>query len=129
MKILVYEDGYVDLDAPVYMTEKQRECFIVGLKNFLGNVQVKHVIEQIKEMPPPKKISIVDWENPKNLLLLTKGLTEEEIVDKLGMGREHTFAIRLKRAEFLLPLHNWAKKKGITQITEKAIKEFLQEGK
>jgi hypothetical protein len=80
-------------------------------------------------MPEAKKISIVDWKNPKNLLLLTKGLTEEEIADKLGIGREHTFAIRLKRAEFLLPLHSWAKKKGITEITEDVIKEFLQEGK
>jgi|YelNatPaOPRAMG01_1025707.scaffolds.fasta_scaffold15494_10 DNA-directed RNA polymerase specialized sigma subunit len=129
MKILINKNGYVDFEAPIYMTDKQREYFINGMKKIFKDIQIKHIIEQIKEMPERETVAIVDWKNPKNLLLLTKGLTEEEIADKLGIGREHTFAIRLKSADFLLPFYNWARKKGLTQITEKDIEEFLQKGR
>jgi hypothetical protein len=127
MEILINENGYVDLKAPIYMTEEQRKCFIEGMKKIFTDVQVIDVEEQIVEMPKREAKPVVDWKNPKNLYLLTKGLTNEEIARELGVSDEHIFAIQLKRAEFVPKIQQWARKKGITQITEKDVEEFLKE--
>lgn len=129
MRILVLKNVYVDFEAPIFMFKDQKEMFVKGMKKIFGDIQIKHVKEQITEMPEREIKTVVDWKNPKNLLLLTTGLTNEQIADILGIGRKHIFAIQLKRASFILPLHKWARKKGISQITEKDIQEYLQEGK
>jgi len=126
MEILI-GDKYVDFEAPIFMTDEQREKFVDGIKKIFGDVQIKNVEEQIVEMLKPSG-TIIDWKNPKNLFPLTMGnLNEEEIADKLGIDRKHIFAIQLKRASFISEIYDWATKKGITQITEKDIEEFLKE--
>ncbi|MEM5803242.1 MAG: hypothetical protein QW350_00710 [Candidatus Aenigmatarchaeota archaeon] len=125
MKIIVKND-LVDFETPIYMTEEQLDLFVNGMKKIFNDVKTEYVSEQIKEFSVNSK-EIIDWKNPKNLLLLTQGLTEEEIAEKIGIDKKHIFAIRLKSANFLLPFYRWAKKKGLTEISEDDIKEFLME--
>lgn len=46
MKILVYDTGHVDLEAPIHMTDRQREEFIEFFKKFFQNdVEVTNIEE------------------------------------------------------------------------------------
>ena len=125
MIIHIKDKNKIDFQAPVYMIKSQQEKFISGMKEIFGDkIVIKEIIENKKEIKGrtghPIKFSI------KNLLLLADAkLDNEAAAKKLGKTE---FAIQMKRGPYLKGLLEWAKKKGLTELDEKTINEFLKEG-
>ena len=121
MKLLV-RNNFIDLECPVYMSEKQKNKFIDGMKSiFNEKLVVQNIIENKKEMDKVEKHSKKFTEEDE-LILADSSLSNEEVAQLLGKS---SFAVSMKRGPFLMELQEWAKLKGRTKITEKEVHEFL----
>ncbi len=121
MKLLI-QDTFVDLECPIYMSERQKNKFIDGMKSiFKDSIVVENIIENKKEMDNVEKHSRKFTESDE-LILADPSLSNEEVANKLGKS---AFAIQMKRGPFFMELQEWAKKKGKTKITEKEVHEFI----
>ena len=118
MKI-ISNDGKIDFEAPIYMTDEQRLRFIKRIKQIFENVKILQVREQVKEMGElerhPKKWKI------KDLVLAASALSNEEVAKRTG---REIFSVQMKRGSWLMELQTWARKRGLSEITEDDIKEF-----
>ena len=121
MKILI-KDGYVDFEAPIQMTDYQREKFIKFMKKmFPSDFKTREVSEKSKEMgereASPKKWTI----NEYSLLLSPK--SNKELAKKLGRTE---MSVKMERGHFVPEFMVWAKKKGYALSEDKKIiQEFL----
>ena len=101
MKLFI-KNNDIDLEAPIYLLEGQKEKFIEGMKKIFGNRlgKVKDIIELRKEMGKVERHPI-KFTNESLQLLANPKLTNEEIASKLGKTE---FAIQMKRGNWLIDL-------------------------
>ncbi len=114
----------LDFEAPIYMNEEKQKAFIKGMREIFGNeVITNRIIENKKVLSHierhPKKFDLNDM-----ILLANSELEQEQVASKL---KKTPFAIQMKRGPFLKQLMTWAKKKEISKLNEKDVKEFLKE--
>lgn len=122
MRILIKED-YVDLEAPIQMTDKQAEKFYDFLdKMFPGEVQeVQNVPEATKEVGD-RTYNYKDW-TPENLLDLLSSDDNDTVADKQGRTR---MSVLMRRGYFVPEFMKWAKSNGYAlPANAKMIQEFL----
>tara|TARA_B100001971_G_C18144201_1_gene512110 strand:+ start:301 stop:690 length:390 start_codon:yes stop_codon:yes gene_type:complete len=116
--------GFLDFESPIYMDEQKQKEFIKGMKSIFGErILVTKLIENKKVLPNierhPKKFDVNDM-----ILLANSELEQDKIAQKL---KKSSFAIQMKRGPFLIQLMTWAKKKNLSKLNEKDVKEFLRE--
>lgn len=128
MKVTVTEDGYIDFEAPIRMTEGQKEKFVKFMKRIFPTINMKEVNEPIKQMPLGRKSESRDWDNVDEFSLLLGPESNESIAEKTGRS---SMSIRMKRGDFVPEFMVWAKKKGYTyspkNVDKKVVKEFMIE--
>lgn len=118
------KNNLVDFEAPIYMNEKKQEEFVNGMKSIFGDrILVANIIENKKVITNierhPKKFDLAGM-----ILLANSGLAQEQIASEL---KKTSFAIQMKRGPFLMELMTWAKKKNLSKLNEKDVREFLKE--
>jgi hypothetical protein len=127
MRIIITKEGYVDLEAPINMTDKQIEKFVSFMKSLFPYIETLEVNEPIKEFP----IGTGDkkhWNNIDELSLLLGPDDNDTIASKTGRNE---MSVRMKRGDFVKEFMAWAKKKGYSyspkSVEKEVVKEFLQE--
>ena len=124
MVVIIENNGYIDLEMPVYMSDEQRRKFIYLIKMVFGEVEVIEV-----EEPPGHKIegkTTGKW-TVEELKLLFSSMSEDEIAEKINRS---IMSVRMKIGTFKPEFYYWAskKKKVINKKTlDSLIKEFLKE--
>ena len=125
MRILT-KNQFVDFEAPIYMSENQREKFLERMTKLFGDrMGVDNIVENKKEMGRVKR-HFKKFTEEDSIILANPDLSNEELAGKTGKTQ---FAIQMKRGPFLMELQEWALKKGKSKITEKDIEEFLHDKK
>lgn len=127
MRILVNNEEYVDLEAPINMSDRQIEKFVSFMKSSFSGIETLEVKEPVKEFAigtGDKK----DWNNVDELSLLLGPDDNDTIASKTGRNE---MSVRMKRGDFVKEFMAWAKKKGYAysprSVEKKVVKEFLQE--
>ena len=124
MKILVNRQGYVDLEAPIWMTEKNKKKFIDFFKDlFDKEMVVEEVEEKAKEMGE-REVTIKKWVVEDYSLLLGPK-TNSELANEMERTE---MSVKMQRGHFVPEFLVWLKKKGYAFTKDKKIiKEFLEE--
>tara|TARA_Y100000310_G_scaffold328134_1_gene395730 strand:+ start:96 stop:479 length:384 start_codon:yes stop_codon:yes gene_type:complete len=124
MKILI-KDDLVDLEAPIYASEEQKNKIIAFFKDKFPNLSTKDVVEPDREFGE-KDIKLQHKWEAKDYLNLFSTKSNEELGDELGLGTG--MGPQVKRGTFIMAFLKWKNKKGENlPITEELIKEFLEE--
>lgn len=123
MKILVYDSGYIDIEAPIYMSDEQREKFIEFFeKMFPNDVEVVEKEEKSKEFGE-REINLKAWTIDEYELLLSPNSNED-----LAFKMDRTeMSVKMQRGYFVPTFLAWLKKKGYSKPNKNLIKEFLKE--
>lgn len=124
MRLLLHGDRCIDFEAPVYMSEQQRERFIKFMQKLVPGIKVAYVQE--KERKPPRGEPKPWTKHELGLLLRTDD--NETLMKKLGRS---SMSIRLQRGELQPEFFKWAKKEGHVipidnREREPLIKKFLE---
>ncbi len=124
MIIYVDKDGKVDLEAPIHMTDEQREIFSSGMKEIFGKLAIYNIEELEKNMSETER-NPRKW-LPEELLYLLEDKTHEEVASIL---KREPFGVRIKRGIWVGPFQAWALKKGYIKAgkiinTREAIFEY-----
>mgnify|MGYP000287456680 CR=1 FL=1 len=124
MKILVTAEGLVDFEAPIVMTEEQKEKFIKFCKENFQNVEV---VEGVREKVPNRNRVNVErkkWTIDEYLQLFSSD-SNEELAKKL---KRSLLSVQMMRSSFVPEVLAWAKEKGRSfPPTKEMIEEFLKE--
>jgi len=123
MKILIYESGLIDLEAPINMTQDQFDIFTKFFEDKFQNVEYIDKIEATRKAGTSEG-EHKDWTLEDYLALLEPidNLSLAAKMDRTEMG------IRMKRGQFVFDFLAWMKKKGYSLPVNKAIiKEFFGE--
>lgn len=123
MKILIYESGHVDLEAPINMAQYQFDVFTKFFEDNFDNVDYIDKIEATKKAGTGEG-DHKDWTLEDYLALLEPidNLSLATKMDRTEMG------VRMKRGQFVFDFLAWMKKKGYSLPVNKAIiKEFFGE--
>lgn len=119
-----YKDGHIDFEAPIQMTDAQRERFIkFMMKMFPKKIKIWEKVEKRKDVGPidrnPKK-----WD-AKELAMLLSPKSNEWLADKMHRSE---MSVRMERGHFVPEFMVWAKEKGYHLVPdEKIVQEFLAE--
>jgi hypothetical protein len=123
MRIL-YKEGKLDLWAPIFASEEQREKIIDYFKTNFQNVEIMNIKEDGKTFSERSRSEMKKW-------------TKEEFVDLLRIGnldelKEITgrsdMSIKMKLGELMPEFLSWARENGYdSYIDEKKIKEFIEQ--
>jgi len=124
MKILTYDSGYVDLEAPIQMTEEQREKFIEFFKKtFPGNVETYEKKEKTKNLGE-RDVDQKKW-TVDNLELLLSPSSNSDLAAKMDRTE---MGVKMQRGHFVPGFLVWLKKKGYSlPANKKLIKEYMNE--
>jgi hypothetical protein len=102
VKIIVFESGLVDLEAPIQMTDAQRKQFIAFFQKNFGEVSVQDIEEPVKNMgereSTPKKWTVEEF------ALLLGPETNEELT--IAMGRT-IMSVTIRRGGFVPEFLSW----------------------
>ena len=122
MKVLLYEDGFVDFEAPIFMSESQKEKFNKFMKEMFPDIKFGNVLEKIKTMGE-RETSVKKW-TAEEISSLFGGLSNEELSIKM---KRSLMSVRMARGSKIAEISAWAKKKGKKiPMDIKSIEEFLK---
>jgi len=107
MKVFVNNNGLVDFETPIFMTDEQFQTFSEGMNNVFGNITI-HKIEELEKTMGDIERHPKEWK-PEELVHLLSDKSHEEVAKTLG--REY-FSVKSKRGVWILPFKNWAEKNG-----------------
>jgi len=127
MKIFVYDSGSIDLEAPVQMTDWQREKFINFFKRNFPDSKIVEVDEPDR-WPIGGEDGIRTWSEEEYLLLLSD---EENDVIAKKLNRS-PMGVQMKRGQFLPDFFVWLQKKGYViskNVDKSVIKAYLDDKK
>ena len=105
VKLLVYDSGVVDLEAPILMTEEQRKKFIDFFEENVSDVSVKEVEEPIKNMGE-REYSWKSWSIGEYTQLLGPA-TNEELSNTMSRS---IMSVQMQRGAFVPNFISWCKK-------------------
>ncbi|MFH1828720.1 MAG: hypothetical protein ABH824_05680 [Nanoarchaeota archaeon] len=120
--IILTKDEFVDFEAPIQMTEDQREKFISFMKELFGKVETEMVEEKSKEMGE-REVTAKKWTSEELALLLSPA-SNEELATKTERS---VMSIKMERGHFVPEFMGWAKRKGYSlPVKLEVIEEFLK---
>ena len=126
MKIIVSKSGYVDLEAPIQMSDEQREDFIIFFNNmFPGEIEVLDSNEKSRTFVAGDREPKV-WTIDEYVLLLGPKSNKElaKLLDRTPMG------VKMKRGHFVPDFWVWIKEKGYSSpVDKKMVNEYFKEGR
>ena len=126
MKIITHEDGYVDLEAPINMSDEQIENFISFMKSLFPGIEVEDIEEPIKDVGD-REITQKNWTVDELTLLLGPN-DNDELATKMGRT---SMSVLMQRGHFVPEFMVWAKKKGYTytpkSVDKKLVEKFVKE--
>ncbi|MCU0799673.1 MAG: hypothetical protein MUC62_08380 [Candidatus Thermoplasmatota archaeon] len=125
MKVLVGNNGNIDLDGPVEMNKKQRKAFFELMGDMFSVVQ-QEKSTSIRFERLGNKMFLRQWE-PEEYALLLEIEDTRKISEKLGRS---WMSVDIKRGEFFSNFMIWVQKKGKNIINDNVtelIEEFLKE--
>lgn len=123
MRVYVYDSGRVDFEAPIWMTDEQREEFIQFFKKTVRDVEVKDV-EEAKGVFGSEDAEYREWTVDDYYELLSSD-PNAVVARKL---RRTEMSIVMKRGEFVPEFYVWLKAKGYTlPASKKMVGEYLKE--
>ncbi len=125
MKVLVGNNGNIDLDGPVEMNRKQRKAFFELMRDMFAVVQEeKSNVVRFERLG--NKMFLRQWE-PEEYALLLEIEDTKIISEKLGRS---WMSVDIKRGEFFSNFMIWVQRKGKNIIDDNIttlIEEFLKE--
>ena len=125
MRIMTTSNGYVDLEAPIQMTENQRRRFIEFFQQMFPedvNVQDK---EEKKGHAPGGGKGAKRWQIDEYAELLGPK-TNEELANELDRS---VMGVKMHRGFFVSNFRGWLKSKGLAiQVDHELIAEYLSQG-
>jgi len=125
MKVLVGNNGNIDLDGPVEMNRKQRKAFFELMRDMFAVVQEeKSNVVRFERLG--NKMFLRQWE-PEEYALLLEIEDTKIISEKLGRS---WMSVDIKRGEFFSNFMIWVQRKGKNIIDDNVkdlIEEFLKE--
>ena len=117
------KNGYVDFEAPIQMTEEQKNKFLSFMKKEFIDIETTDVEEKTKEMGD-RTITGKKW-TPDECSLLLSPETNAELSAKTERS---IMSIKMMRGHFVPEFMVWAKKKSYSlPVKLDVIKEFLKE--
>lgn len=122
MKILLYASGFVDLEAPINMTQEQFDVFSDFFNENFPNVEFVPKKEAVKKFGS-KESEHKEWTLDDYLLLLEP--VSNEILSP-RMGRTD-MSIRMKRGEFVPDFFAWMKEKGYLTWDKDIVDDFFRD--
>jgi len=124
MIIKYNSDGRIDFEAPIYMTEEQREKFIQGMKKIFGiRIKIENIIENKKEIKKRKGEGKRKYDI-KQLSHFAKEINNKDIANIIGKTE---FAVQMKRGVYLKEYMEWARKKRLSKLDEESEEAFFKE--
>ena len=105
LKIIYYDSGLVDLEAPIAMTKDQREKFIEFFEKTLENISIRRVEEPRKKMGS-RESTMRSWTIEERAQLLSPA-SNEELASSLKRTK---MAIVMQRGGFVPNFVSWCKK-------------------
>jgi hypothetical protein len=125
MKVLVGNNGNVDLDGPMEMNKKQRKAFFEMMGSMFAVVQQeKSNVVRFERLG--NKMFLRAWE-PEEYALLLEIEDTKKISERLGRS---WMSVDIKRGEFFSNFMIWVQRKGKDIIKDDVtglIEEFLKE--
>jgi rhodanese-related sulfurtransferase len=120
---LIIRNGFIDLEAPVYMSESQREKFIDFMKNTFDDVDIREVQE--KSRPGPQGGEQRKWTVDDISVLLDDSSIEKkaETLDRSEMS------VIMRTGNVVPQITKWMKEKGYVEYppAKKLVEEFMRE--
>lgn len=127
MKVLQDENGRVDFDAPVDVTDKQKNKFIEFFKENFENVEVEDTKEPDRDVDSDGDNNQKSW-TVKDRKVLLKTNSNEEAAEQLDRSK---MSVQMKRGSFQPEFLQWAKDQGyakpLENLSEDMIEDFLEE--
>ena len=122
MKILINEN-WVDLEAPIFMSEEQRKRFIDFFYEHFDGVEIGEVEEATKHFGSKESTMKVWTEDDLLMLLSPKDNTTLTTVLKRS-----DMSVKMKRGDFVPKFWKWMKDKGLSPPADKEmIRAFITE--
>lgn len=123
MKILIHKSGYIDLEAPIQMTEEQQEKFREFFKKmFSDNIEICQREEMTKKFRA-REVHQKKWTIDEYALLLTPH-TNADLATKMNRTE---MGIIMRRGDFVFNFYAWMQKKGYLKYSKALIKEYVEE--
>lgn len=125
MRILVGNNGNVDLDGPVEMNRKQRKAFFEMMGSMFSVVQQERS-DKVRFERLGHKMFLRAWE-PEEYALLLEIEDTKIISERLGRS---WMSVDIKRGEFFSNFMIWVQRKGGDVVKDNVkvlIEEFLRE--
>lgn len=123
MKVFI-KGNLVDLEAPIYATEQQRDKIIKFFKSTFPDIRLKEVTEPDRVFEEREAGYQHKWV-AKDYLKLFSSEPNESIADEFGL--DTGMGPQVKRGTFIMPFLKWKRQKGNLPLTEKTIQQFLDE--
>lgn len=127
MKVLQDENGRVDFDTPVDVTDKQKNKFIEFFKENFENVEVEDTKEPDRDVDSDGDNNQKSW-TVKDRKVLLKTNSNEEAAEQLDRSK---MSVQMKRGSFQPEFLQWAKDQGyakpLENLSEDMIEDFLEE--
>jgi hypothetical protein len=122
MKLIVKNQS-IDFEAPVYMSEDQRDKFIDFIKKTFENVEVREVQEESRPGPhggTPRK-----W-TAEDIAVLLEGSSIKKKAEKLDRSE---MSVIMRTGSIVPEITKWMKKKGCVEYppAKEIIEEFMKE--
>jgi len=120
---LIYRNGFIDLEAPVYMSKIQREKFISFMQEIFNDVEVVEKKEVSRRGPHGGEQR--KWTVDDIAILLGEGSIKEK-AKKLNRSE---MGIIMTSGSVIPKLAKWMKERGYTSFppSKKVIREFMKE--
>lgn len=126
MKILIGNNGNVDLDGPVEMNEEQYQRFLSFMKSIF-EVLSEAEPESIERDRLGERLFMKPWEDEEYTYILDPTLTTEELTKMLGRT---WMSINIKRGWYMADFNRWCREKGKQVLREDSrdlITQFIKE--
>ena len=122
--IICIKEGFVDLKAPIYISEDKKNNIINFFKENFDDINLKDINEPDRTYGEKKITHQHKWVAADYLKLFSSDSNEDLASD---FGLDTAMGPQVKRGTFIMNFLKWKKNKGDIPISKELIQEFLEE--
>lgn len=127
MIILTTEDGFVDFEAPIHVTDEQKEKIIQFFKVMFGEEFQTAIVKDNMRVVGKHSVERKKWTADDYYALLTSFDDDRTLALQLGRNPKSD-SVGMKRADFKPKFLVWLRNKGYDGvITKKIVDDFIEE--
>jgi hypothetical protein len=123
------KNDFMDLGAPIYMSDQQFEKFKDFMKNLFGDdIQYINIIEPEREFDERETVSQMRFSPDEMFIMLQPGSFNQKIrrLQELYPQRKR-WTIEVKIGDTFPKFNKFLKDRGLTFVTREVVEEFLRE--